>query len=42
MDKNSNGLSIYVPDVYDRLYDKLAWSRDGIWDDFAKFMAGLK
>ena len=41
-DKNSNGLSIYVPDVYDRLYDKLAWSRDGIWDDFAKFMAGLK
>ena len=36
---DSHGMSIYVPDVYDPLYDKLAWSRDGDWDDFSKFMA---
>lgn len=40
-DKNSRGLSIYVPDAYDPLYDKLAWARDGLWDDFAKMMATL-
>ncbi|MCX5784649.1 MAG: clostripain-related cysteine peptidase [Elusimicrobia bacterium] len=41
LDPNSNGMSIYVPDVYDPLYDKLAWSRDGVWDDFARLMATL-
>ena len=38
-DAVSHGLSIYIPDLYNPLYDKLAWSRDGAWDDFAKFMA---
>ncbi len=38
-DAVSHGLSIYVPDVYDPLYDGLAWSREGAWDDFARFMA---
>ena len=38
-DEVSHGLSIYVPDAYDSLYDGLAWSKDGVWDDFAKFMA---
>ena len=38
-DAVSHGVSIYVPDVYDPLYDGLAWAKDGVWDDFAKFMA---
>lgn len=38
---DSNGISIYVPDKYDPLYDKLQWSRDGVWDDFARLMATL-
>ncbi|HBA60752.1 MAG TPA: hypothetical protein DCZ92_08025 [Elusimicrobia bacterium] len=38
-DKVSHGLAIYIPQDYDPLYDKLAWSRDGAWDDFAKFIA---
>lgn len=38
-DAASHGLSVYVPDAYDPLYDGLAWSRDGAWDDFARFMA---
>jgi len=41
-DAVSHGLSIYIPAVYDPLYDKLAFSRDGRWDEFAKFMAALK
>ena len=41
-DNVSHGISIYVPDVYDPLYGSLAWSRDGIWDDFAKYIAALK
>ncbi len=38
-DAVSHGLSIYIPDIYDPLYDGLAWSREGAWDDFARFMA---
>ena len=38
-DAVSHGLSIYVPDAYDPLYDGLAWAKDGVWDDFARFMA---
>lgn len=38
-DDNAFGMSIYVPDAYDPLYDKLAWAKDGLWDDFAKLMA---
>ena len=38
-DAVSHGLSIYIPDVYDPLYDGLAWAREGAWDDFARFMA---
>ena len=38
-DSVSHGLSIYVPDAYNPLYDGLAWSRDGAWGHFAKFMA---
>ncbi len=38
-DAVSHGLSVYVPDAYDPLYDGLAWPRDGVWDDFARFMA---
>ncbi len=38
-DKVSHGLSIYIPDAYDPLYDGLAWARDGHWDDFVRFMA---
>lgn len=41
-DTVSHGLSIYIPEAYDPLYDKLAFSRDGRWDEFARFMAGLK
>lgn len=41
-DTVSHGLSIYIPGTYDPLYDKLAFSRDGRWDEFARFMAGLK
>ena len=41
-DSVSHGLSIYVPDVYDPLYDGLALARDSSWDEFAKFMAALK
>ncbi|PIU19531.1 MAG: hypothetical protein COT18_07015 [Elusimicrobia bacterium CG08_land_8_20_14_0_20_59_10] len=42
-DKVSHGLAIYVPRTYAPLYNKLAWSRDGAWDDFAKFIsAGYK
>jgi len=41
-DSVSHGLSIYVPDAYDPLYSTLAWSRDGVWDDFAKFIAKIK
>ncbi|HNW45385.1 MAG TPA: clostripain-related cysteine peptidase, partial [Elusimicrobiales bacterium] len=41
-DKVSHGLSIYVPEVYDPLYNGLAWSRDGAWDDFARFIATIK
>ena len=41
-DAVSHGLSIYIPAVYDPLYDKLAFSRDGRWDEFAKLMAALK
>ena len=38
-DEVSHGLSVYVPDAYDPLYDRLAWSGDGKWDEFAKFLA---
>ncbi|MEI7528532.1 MAG: clostripain-related cysteine peptidase [Elusimicrobiota bacterium] len=41
-DAASHGLSIYVPDAYDPLYDGLAWAKDGSWDEFAKFMAAIK
>jgi hypothetical protein len=41
-DAVSHGLAIYIPEVYDPLYDGLAFSRDGAWDDFARYMAGLK
>ncbi len=42
-DTVSHGLSIYVPDTfYMPLYDGLSWSRDGAWDDFARYLAGLK
>jgi len=41
-DQVSHGLAIYVPDVYDPLYSSLAFSRDGIWDDFAKFISTIK
>ena len=38
-DPVSHGLSIYVPDAYDPLYDGLAFARDGSWAGFARFMA---
>jgi len=42
-DAPSHGLSIYVPDrFYHPLYNGLAFAREGNWDDFAKFIAGLK
>ncbi|OGR73158.1 MAG: hypothetical protein A2089_12505 [Elusimicrobia bacterium GWD2_63_28] len=41
-DSVSHGLAIYVPETYNPLYDGLAFSRDGLWDTFAKYMATLK
>ena len=42
-DAVSHGVSIYVPSrFYSPLYDSLSWSRDGNWDDFAKFIATIK
>ena len=41
-DSVSHGLSIYIPDAYDPLYDGLAFSREGLWDDFARHMAAIK
>jgi hypothetical protein len=41
-DTVSHGLAIYVPEQYNPLYDGLAFSRDGLWDTFAKYMATLK
>ncbi|MCX5791364.1 MAG: clostripain-related cysteine peptidase [Elusimicrobia bacterium] len=41
-DAASHGLSIYVPDAYDPLYDGLAWAKDGSWDEFARFIATIK
>ncbi|MCM2267801.1 MAG: clostripain-related cysteine peptidase [Elusimicrobiales bacterium] len=42
-DAVSHGVSIYVPATfYHPLYGGLAFARDGRWDDFARFIAGLK
>lgn len=42
-DSVSHGLAVYVPDrFYHPLYNGLAWSKEGRWDDFAKFIATLK
>ena len=42
-DSVSHGVAIYVPDsFYHPLYNSLALSRDGRWDDFAKYLATLK
>ncbi len=41
-DAVSHGLAVYVPDrFYHPLYNGLAFSREGRWDDFAKFIATL-
>ena len=39
MGPDSRGLSIYLPETYSPLYDDLSWSKDGLWDDFAKFLS---
>ncbi|MBI4679118.1 MAG: hypothetical protein HY748_16200 [Elusimicrobia bacterium] len=38
---NASGLAVYLPSYYSSSYDKLAWSVDGNWDDFAKWIAEI-
>ena len=41
-DAASHGLAVYLPSSdYDPLYDGLAMSRDGRWDDFARHLSTL-
>lgn len=38
---NAFGLAVYLPSYYSSNYDKLAWSADGNWDAFAKWIAEI-
>ncbi|MBI5883642.1 MAG: hypothetical protein HZB91_11125 [Elusimicrobia bacterium] len=38
---NAYGLAVYLPTYYSSNYDKLAWSADGNWDAFAKWIAEI-
>lgn len=40
-DQFSHGLAVYVPRVYDPLYDQLSWSRGGLWPPLARRIAEI-